>query len=627
MTAVHRIRIPLTSAVVYCLGASVLVAFTQAGALTWWTTALILAVAGWAVFVKIAGRVLIVEWVVVGLSFLWGRRATTLPKFPPATDVDVISGTAGVRSDGHVLIAAVEVEPSLVLTTEEASASLAAGSALPLALVGSMMHQYGIDIDIDIVQAGCHVPPGTAYRTVYAQFVGPRPLVGQRRTFLVLRLNVIHNLKRITERGPSRSAGPKVLAAAAHRVVQRLQQDRIRAHALRAEELEALAGALLSEVEPADSQPKWSWIRSGASFITTYIADPKMLLDKQSDQWWSWRTEQTVVVTRLANMPAGNTSKIQVGALVRCTQHGAPPVPLAETNLTCITGIQRRMLEATLPLGRRKPETVVPTIPFTEVRAAHLPIGPAGQIIGQLENGSLAAIPLWDQSGTPKRRRIDARVGIEVARQLVLRAVVTGAVVAIHTDDRQRWDALVANINDDQRLFYAASGARTSDLAVFDGRSVTTVPARTVLRLSGTDNLAGAVDISMTETTPQTLQVGINGAAPVSIRIIRTREEDRYLGLSDPEPAQPRRAVSTAPALNTTRRRPPTSPPKPAEAGAMALSSAAASEQPPSQDVQQFPDRGGRHRDIGAPQRIARSRRVVEEPPPRRRPPRNRPMS
>lgn len=111
--------------------------------------------------------------------------------------------------------------------------------------------------------------------------------------------------------------------------------------------------------------------------------------------------------------------------------------------------------------------------------------------LGQLDEGTLAAVPLWDQSGSPKRRRIDARAA-SVARQLVLRAVVTGAVVAIHTDDRQRWDGLVATVNDDQRLFYATAGARTSDVAVFDGRTVTTVPTRTVLRLLGARRMGGA---------------------------------------------------------------------------------------------------------------------------------------
>lgn len=641
------IRIPMISALVYGIGVWVTVAFTLAKALPVWAAVMILVVAAVALFIPIRGRVVLVEWLAVVWSFLKHRRQPLPPELTPATEINVISGNAGVRWDGQTLVAAVEVGPKLALTTESGGRTVS-GSELPLSLVVSLMTQYGLDIDIDVVEAGCHVPPGTAYRTVYAQSVGPRPLVGQRRTWLVLRLNALSNLDSIVERGPSRSAGPKALAAAAHRTVQRLQQEQIRAHALSAEDLDAMGDVLLAPVGAVDNQEKWSYIRSGPNFITTYVGSPESLAHGQFDRWWSWRTEETVTVIRLTG--AGGVADVQVGVLIRYVHHGKAYKPLAEARLSRPTGIQRQMLDAGLPSGDRALEARVPTVAFPAVRDVRVPIGPSGQILGQLDEGTLAAVPLWDQSGSPKRRRIDARVGVEVARQLVLRAVVTGAVVAIHTDDRQRWEGLVATVNDDQRLFYATAGARTCDIAVFDGRTVTTVPARTVLRLLGPDTAAGGADMTLVEGPGQVLEVSIEDGEPITVWTIRTREEDRYLGLGGENVAQPRRVVSTAPVLTRTPRRhaapapanprrsaPAPAPAPPAPAPAPPVWAPAPAKQtgwapaPAEPAASHFgraeakPNGNGRHRDLGAPQRVPRSQRTSETPPPPapRRPPRN----
>jgi type VII secretion protein EccE len=605
------VRLPLTSAVAYTIAVSVTVAFTVAGAIPAWAAALIGLGAAAALFIPIRGRVVLVEWFGVLGSFLRHRRRPLAPALPAAADINVISGGAGVRWDGQTLVAAVEVAATLGLNKEAGGRSISV-SELPLSLVVSLMTQYGLVIDIDIVQAGCHVPAGTAYRTVYSQFVGPRHIVGERRTWLVLRLNSFDNLDRIVERGPSRRAGPKVLAAAAHRVVQRLGQEMIRAHTLSAEELDAMSAVLLTPVDPDQSQEKWSVLRSGLNFITTYVGHPQMLADGAFDRWWSWRTEETVTVIRLSG--AGDSEQVQVGVLARYVHHGKAYKPLAEAKLALSTGMQRQMLDATLPAGDRSLKAVMPTVDFSAVSDVRVPIGPSGQILGQLDEGTLVSVPLWDQSGDPKRQRIDARVGVEVARQLVLRAVVTGAVVAIHTDDRQRWEGLVATVNDARRLFYATAGARTCDIAVFDGRAVTTVPARTVLRLLEPDVVAGGADMSIVEGPGQVLEVTINGADPVSVWTIRTREEDRYLGLVHDKVLQPRRVVSSAPVLSRTPRRAaataPAQPRRRAEPGVQAPAAVPQTMRPNGEPVE-----GGRHREIGAPQRIRRSQRPAPQPP------------
>lgn len=528
------IRLPLASVILYAITAPIVVTFVVSGVLRDWAAALILITAAVALFIPIGGYVLLVEWFAVIATFLRQRRRPLPDPVSPAADTTVISGEAGVRADGHILVAVVEVAPNLAVNTETGG-RVSSGTELPLSLVASLMNQYGLHLDIDVVEAGCHVPPGTAYRTVYAQFVGPRPVVGARRTWLVLRLNMLDNLERIVERGPSRTAGPKVLAAAAHRVVQRLGQEQIRAHALSAEELDAMTDVLLDSVTSGQGREHWSVMRSGPNFVTTYIGHPEMLADHQLDRWWSWRTEETVTVIRLSGSPS--SEDVQVGVFVRYTHHGKAYKPLSEAKLGLPVGIQRHMLDASLPAGDRSLYAPLPTCDFAAVRDVRVPIGPSGQILGHLKEGVLATIGLWDQSSDPKRQRFDAHVGMDLARQLVLRAVVTGAVVAIHTQDRHRWEGLVASVNDEQRLFYATAGARTCDIAVFDGRAVTTVPARTVMRLLDPESEpASGADMTIVERPGQALEVAIGGADPTTVWTIRTREEDRYLGLGEHQP-------------------------------------------------------------------------------------------
>jgi len=581
----------LVSALLWAVVLAALVALTVAQKLQVWVCVLIAVGLAVGLFIPIRGRLLLLEWPAEVLAFLGRRRGAVRPSLAAAVDISVISGEAGVRWEGATLVAAVEVAPTLALAMESGGRS-ATDSELPLGLVASLMEQYGLRLDIDIVSSGRHVPPGTGYRTVYSQAVGPRHLVGQRRTWLVLRLNVIDNLDGVVERGPSRQSAPKALAAAAHRVAQRLQQEEIRCYVLSADDLDAMADLLLAPMA-GDSREKWSTISSESGFITTFSAStPELLAEGQLDRWWAWRTEDILMTVRLT---ADSVGRVSVGVLLRYVQHGKPEKPLPEAKLAVGGGQQIPMLAAALPGGDSSLAATMPTVELAKVAAVRLPIGPSGQILGQFDEGTLVAAPLWDQSTHPKRWRVDAHLGMELAHQIVLRAVVTGAVVALHTDHRNRWDSLVGAVGDNSRLFYATAGARTCDIAIFDGRPVGTVPARTMMRMLEGGAGGGGADMTLVERSGQLLDVSIGAGAPQTLLVIRSREEDRYLGLGEAQ-AAPRRVVSTEPVLSRPSRRAP-APPTPTPTAP----------RPPAPSA--VPG-GGRAPRVGVgPQRVPRSQR------------------
>lgn len=536
----HRsgwLRIALASAVLYSVVICVLVAVAVGGGLPIWACALIGVVALVLLFVPIRGRVVLIEWPEVVGAFWRRRKRDLIETLPAPTDVVVISGEAGVRWDGFTLVAAVEVTPQDPEPTYESDGRAVTHSVLPLKLVASLMTQYGLHIDIDVVISARHVPAGSSYRVVYAETVGSRALPGQRRTWLVLRLNTMDNLDAVFKRGPSRVAAPKALATATARAVQRLKQEQIRAHALSAEELEGLSELLLAPVKAASSQELWGSVQSGANYISTYVGEPSALSVAQLDQWWSWRTEDSVVMLRMCH--GTHKGEVLVGPVVRYVTTGKAARPLAEAKLSLPTGLQRLMLIAALPGGDRSVDVALPAADFTDLDDDFaVPMGPAGQVVGQLDDGTMISVPLWDQGADPARRRVEARVSTELAQQLVLRAVVTGARVAIHTDARERWATLMAAVGDSQRLFFATSGAFACDIAVFDGRPVSTVAARTVVRLlDATSPAATGVELTFVQVSEHHLEMTLGSGEPQALRIIRSREEDRYLGIGAPAAA------------------------------------------------------------------------------------------
>ena len=509
---------PPASALLFTLAASVAVPITLARVVPIWAAPAVLAPLAIALFIPIRGRVLFIEWIAVVWGFLRNRRRGLVEELPDPVDLEVISGTAGIRWDGYTLVAVVEVAPYLALSDHGSEAV----SGLPVALVAATMRQYGLVLDIDIVSSGRHLPEGSAGRTVYSQFAERRPVIGQRRTWLVLRLNAMSNLDGIVERGPSRIAAPKALAAAAHRVVQRLQQQQIGAHALSAEEIGQFADWLLKPVGAVPKREHWSKLRSGPNFITTYLGDPRSLAAGQIDRWWSWPAEDTVITLRLT----AGTDDVQIGALVRYTTQDKAYRPPSDAKLSLRTGIQRQLLLAALPAGDRSLRAPIPTTSLSAVGDLVVPIGPSGQILGQLSGGTTVTAPLWDQSGNPHRRCIEAHVGLDLARQLVLGAVGAGAVVAVHTDARDRWDGLLAAVNDTDRLFVDTPGARECDIAVFDGPPKTAVPARTVLRLSEPSEPVGDADMTLVEKPGRKLEITVGDKPPVQLSVIGTWEDD-----------------------------------------------------------------------------------------------------
>ena len=564
------LRIHIVSALVVSAAAWAAVAACAAAAISVWRAVASVLLAALLVCYPVSGRTLVAEWPMVLWRFMRRRRT---PFAPPsaAYHVDTLAGRCAIMAAGPTLIAAVEISPPASLTyavTDDAGTQRALTDAvLPVRLVTDSLSQYGLDFDIDIVSCGQHFPAASTYWTLYSNIVGPGPLVAQRRTWLLIRLDTNDNLAALGQRGPARTAAPRALATAAYRLAERLGGHNIGAHVLDADALGTLEAALRDCVDAPSTIEQWKTVARGDHRVTTYVGDPNALSsDSGINAWWGWPTDATTVVLRLR---AGENGKPIVSALVRYQQVGTHTPPVA--GLLHPGGVQRDLLKATLVTGT-DPDTDAAIAAVGLPHHLSVPISPAGPVIGHSGAG-LAALALTDHSHTPALRRIDARITAAFLHRIVLRAVTTGAIVAVHTDHLDRWGSLMAAVNDPSKLFFA-SGSKQSDLAVFDGKPVTAVPTRTTMAVqspqSTTARDTGAA-IQITQTDPTHLQVRIRRRAlstnpdpfepPVDITFLINPAEDRYLGVpNEPEtrrPRQPRRTPQHDPnALRRENRKP-----------------------------------------------------------------------
>lgn len=112
----------------------------------------------------------------------------------------------------------IQLAPDLDLPTVIADTSIYTEDTVPVDALVPLLDQYGVQVDIDIVTTGQRVRPTGSYSMLYDQLIGSHPVVGDRLTWLVVRLDQERNLRVLNRRGPCEVVAPKALAAAAHRI-------------------------------------------------------------------------------------------------------------------------------------------------------------------------------------------------------------------------------------------------------------------------------------------------------------------------------------------------------------------------------------------------------------------------
>ncbi len=516
---------------------------------SWWPTAAAAVVAITLLTVTVYRRNA-VKWLVDRVR--WWRRRRRADS--PAAAIDIPHGASlyGVRAPDSFHGEAITM---VEVTGQAYSPTLLTGSAtaltpnrLPLdALTGLLDQPGGIRLSsIDVVSSGLRVRRGAGYPPLYSTLLADRPAAGQRRTYLVVRLDVANSVNGLTYRSTVGAAA----AAATERIVHALLQRGVRAKPLTAKDLDAALldlGASLAVV-PQDAEPgnapvgpripspvapteSWKSIEAHPGYLTAYYFSPEDITTNTLNQMWALRTDAVVQTISLAKRRGraahawsgqASDSGAWVSALVRVNDPQAPTTP-PTLYLNPLPGHQGPAATRSAPLPRRF--DVMPARPL-DASPLELPVGSSGVLVGTTQRGDLLLLSLTDPD---QATRIALQTDMPYACQLLVRAAAVGERIAIYTDKPARWRQL------EQPLIAVVDRRHPPEFVpsiIVSDRAGGPPPAglaSTVITIDGAERNAPTPDLSFTQISPSTVRVATS-AFTTDVQIATFKAEQPFLG-------------------------------------------------------------------------------------------------
>lgn len=339
------------------------------------------------------------------------------------------SGAVGIRAVGEHLVAVVAVDgpphsPSVLDYPRVESLA-----KLPLDAVAAGLRQFDVDLEgIDILSAGARRAPKThhPYAPVYSAEVGDHPAVGQRRTWLVVRLNALASARAIVWR----ESVAATMSAAAEWLAAELTSLRVPARVLTAAQIRAVDEALLAGIDPDALVPGWARLRHPGGYVQTYWVSPRDISSTTIDRLWAPDTDATVVAVQVRRADDGATT---AGVMVRY-HTGGPLVEPPLTGLNPFAGRHDDALRAGLLTaggGLR-----VPARRLGDGEKVAVPIGSTGIIVGTTASGHPLLVDLSDPT---ELATVTIAGEFALLVQVALRAAATGYQVLVCTGRPQRW--------------------------------------------------------------------------------------------------------------------------------------------------------------------------------------------
>lgn len=344
------------------------------------------------------------------------------------------AGPVGIRAVGTHLVAVVAVDGQPHSPSVLDYPRVVSMTSLPLATVADALRQFDVTLaGIDVLSAGSRRAGKThhPYAEAYSSEVGDHPAVGQRQTWLVIRIDASASARAIVWR----ESVAATLAAAAESLVHELGRVRIGARVLSAEHIRAADEALLAGVQAAALHPGWRRLRHSGGYVQTYWMSPHDITTTNIDRLWAPDSEATVVSIQLRLTPEGDPT---VGVAVR--YHTG--YPLAEAPLTGLnpwTGRHDLALDTGLLVAACPVK--VPARRVSADEELRAPIGATGIIIGATATGHPLLVDLSVPTATATVT-IAGEPALTVA--IARRAAATGLHVLVCTSHPQRWQEVTA---------------------------------------------------------------------------------------------------------------------------------------------------------------------------------------
>jgi type VII secretion protein EccE len=262
----------------------------------------------------------------------------------------------GMREYQGRLVSAIAVEAreELAGRHHHREASLA---GLPLDAVVNRLRQFDVRLDeIDIVSVATQSADA-----------------GEHRTWLLLRLDPQRNVAAVA----ARDSVAAMLAAATERLALDLDEGRLTARPVTAEEFADLDAAVLAGLQPAHVSARRRRLRyaeptGSKEYVTSFWVSPDDITSDTLQQLWQPDTNATAVTVKLVARRGG----ADVSVWVR--YHSAHRLPKEVwSGLNRLTGRQLSAVLGSLPVPATRPPLVVPGRSLAHHEQLSVPVGAA----------------------------------------------------------------------------------------------------------------------------------------------------------------------------------------------------------------------------------------------------------
>ncbi|UQX09919.1 type VII secretion protein EccE [Candidatus Mycobacterium methanotrophicum] len=206
--------------------------------------------------------------------------------------------TVGVREYDGRLIAVIGVEGAVDTASGRHGHRDTLPATMPLDAVIEALRQFDVRLDsVDIVSVGTRRASKGVKSAVQDDFgsADDRDPLDERNTWLVLRMDPLHNVQAVA----TRDSVASTLAAATERLAHDLDGRSCTARPLTADEITDVDHAVLAGLQPAHIRPYWRYLKTPDGFVTSFWVSPCDITSETLQELWLPDADVTVVTIRL----------------------------------------------------------------------------------------------------------------------------------------------------------------------------------------------------------------------------------------------------------------------------------------------------------------------------------------
>ena len=206
--------------------------------------------------------------------------------------------TVGVREHDGQLVGVIEVDGAVETPSGRHRHRDALPATMPLEAVIEALRQFDVRLDsVDIVSVGTRQASRGVKSAVQDDFgpAGDRRPLESRNTWLVLRMDPLHNVQAVA----ARDSVASTLAAATERLAQHLDGRSCSARPLTADEIVNVDDAVLAGLQPAHIRPYWRYLKTPDGFVTSFWVSPSDITSETLQELWLTDADITVMTIRL----------------------------------------------------------------------------------------------------------------------------------------------------------------------------------------------------------------------------------------------------------------------------------------------------------------------------------------